>query len=792
MSDQNNLSGKIGLDNTDFKTAVSQMNRDIRVIESGFRASAASLGDWGKSADGLNMRMGALTDKIEIQQKKVAVLKSEYQRVSAEKGENSSAAQNLMIKLNRETEALNRSERELRDVDDALAEMGNESEKTGKKTKKMGDDTDEASKKAEKFKKVLKGFGSIGKAAVKALAGVAAAAIAVGGAVVGMVTSTIGPASDLNETISKTQVVFEDQADAVIAFGENAALSLGMSENAALSAAGTYGNLFRSMGIGLDTSADMSMNLIQLAGDLASFNNMDPTEVLDKLRTGISGETEPLKTLGININQVMLQEKAMELGLWDGTGTIDAAAKAQASYALILEQTTLAQGDFERTSDGLANQQRIMNALWENAKATLGTAFLPVVTTGVKLLNEFLQSATFTDGLEMLVGLVEDLSEVIEPLFGGGEIDFEALGEGLAGIGEGIAGAISSLLPTIVTMITTALPVLLTTGITILQGLVDGIVQNLPVLLPAVIDILKMLVKFIAENLPILIMAAFEILVALVNSILDLLPMLVDVALTIIITLANGLIEALPELIPKIVEIVLQIVMTLLDNLPMLIDAAINLMLALIEGLLAALPLLIDMVPEIITTIVSVLIDNLPLIITAAIEIVGALILGLLQAIPDLLLAVVELIESLIEKFKETDWKKIGDDIVAGLKEGFLGKWSDFKDSISLKFSNLGTGIKDFLGINSPSDYFANIGENMAAGLGVGFGDKFDRIKKNIQGAIGSIDQGLGVGGLTLAGQGAGAVYNTTANVYTGPVASDIDYYKLTRMVTDELGRRRK
>lgn len=194
----------------------------------------------------------------------------------------------------------------------------------------------------------------------------------------------IAAASDLAESESKVGVVFGDQADAMLAWGQTAAEAMGMSSNEALAAAGTYGNLFRAMGITEKASADMSQALVELAADLASFNNMDPTEVLGKLRAGLSGETEPLKTLGVNLNQVIIQQKALELGLWDGVGALDAAQKAQASYALILEQTSLAQGDFERTSDGLANQQRILKAASEDLAAAIGEYLLPAQTEIVK------------------------------------------------------------------------------------------------------------------------------------------------------------------------------------------------------------------------------------------------------------------------------------------------------------------------------------------------------------------------------------------------------------------------
>jgi hypothetical protein len=207
----------------------------------------------------------------------------------------------------------------------------------------------------------------------------------------GIAKESIGIASDLSETVSKVGIVFGDEKDTVMDFGKGAAASLGMSENAALSAAGVYGNLFRSMEMGEDVSARMSTGLVQLAGDLASFNNMDPTEVADKLRAMLSGETEPGKSLGININEVTIKERALELALWDGIGALDASAKAQAVYSLIMEQTKLAQGDFARTSAGLANQQRIQKAETENLKAALGELLLPTTVAVTSAFVDFVQ-----------------------------------------------------------------------------------------------------------------------------------------------------------------------------------------------------------------------------------------------------------------------------------------------------------------------------------------------------------------------------------------------------------------
>lgn len=177
-------------------------------------------------------------------------------------------------------------------------------------------------------------------------------------------TGAITGASDLSESMSKNTIVFGAAADEVRRFTEGAAKGLGQSQAQALEATGVFGNLFRALEIGEKPAAEMSTTLVQLASDLASFNNASPEEALDALRAGIVGETEPLKRFGVNLNEATIKAKALELGIANGTDTLTAAQKAQAAYALILDQTTLAQGDFARTSGGLANQQRILAAQW--------------------------------------------------------------------------------------------------------------------------------------------------------------------------------------------------------------------------------------------------------------------------------------------------------------------------------------------------------------------------------------------------------------------------------------------
>jgi len=201
----------------------------------------------------------------------------------------------------------------------------------------------------------------------------------------------IDAASDLSETINKVDVVFGDSADAINNWGLTSAESIGMSRQQAEEAAGTYGNLFLTMGLGQKPAADMSMSLVNLAADLASFNNASPEEVLGAMQSGLVGQVEPMRKYGVNLSEAAVKAKAMEMGLAGANGELTEAAKLQARYALILEQTTTSQGDFERTSSGLANQQRILKAQLADTWGMLGTILLPYALQFVAALGRFLE-----------------------------------------------------------------------------------------------------------------------------------------------------------------------------------------------------------------------------------------------------------------------------------------------------------------------------------------------------------------------------------------------------------------
>jgi hypothetical protein len=199
---------------------------------------------------------------------------------------------------------------------------------------------------------------------------------------------SIMAASNMEESLSKVRVVFGEGAAEVEAFGKGAAQNLGISNQAALEAAGTYGNLFQAFGLGQGEAQKMSTNLVQLAADMASFNNTSIDQAITALRSGLSGETEPLKRFGVALSEVRLKEEALRMGLIKTTsGTLPVAIKSQAAYSLILKDTALAQGDYARTADGTANTMKTLQAKMEDAKVALGEALMPAFRGLLKILE---------------------------------------------------------------------------------------------------------------------------------------------------------------------------------------------------------------------------------------------------------------------------------------------------------------------------------------------------------------------------------------------------------------------
>jgi hypothetical protein len=221
----------------------------------------------------------------------------------------------------------------------------------------------------------------IGNAFKKIGAVVAAAGAAVGAFALKIGVDAVKAASDLNETVAKAGEIFGSSAKQVEDFAASAAGALGQSKQQAIDAATTFAVFGKSAGLAGDDLVKFSTDFTVLASDLASFNNTTPDEAITAIGSALRGEAEPLRRFGVLLDDASLRAAALELGIVSTTkNALTPQQKVLAAQALIYQQTGDAQGDFLRTSDGLANSQRILTAQIENVKTSIGTALLPVAT----------------------------------------------------------------------------------------------------------------------------------------------------------------------------------------------------------------------------------------------------------------------------------------------------------------------------------------------------------------------------------------------------------------------------
>lgn len=283
-------------------------------------------------------------------------------------------------------------------------------------------DVDDLNKKLKSATGDVDSFGDrLGKAGKAIGVALAAAAAAAGAMAIKIGVDAVKAASNLAETQSKVGVIFGESADAINKFAATAATKLGQSKQQAMDAAATFATFGKSANLAGDDLVKFATDLTSLSADLASFYNTSPEEAITAIGAALRGESEPIRKYGVLLNDATLKQEALNLGIYNGTGALTSQQKVLAAQQAILKQTADAQGDFERTSSGLANQQRILNAQFENIKTTIGTAFLPIVLELVSAFNRNVLPAIVKVGDAIgaggLTGYIQNIKDLIRNLF---------------------------------------------------------------------------------------------------------------------------------------------------------------------------------------------------------------------------------------------------------------------------------------------------------------------------------------------------------------------------------------
>lgn len=224
---------------------------------------------------------------------------------------------------------------------------------------------------------------------LKKLGPLAAAGFALAGAAaVKFGIDAVGSASDLNETLNKSQVIFGKQAPAMEKWASGAARSAGLSKQAALEAAAGFGDMFSQIGFAGKQAAAMSKDVVQMSADLGSFNNLPTEDVAQRIAAAFRGEYDSLQQVIPNINAARVESQALAMTGKKTADSLTAQEKAAAVLAIVHKDGARAMGDFQRTSGGLANQQKILTAQLDNVKAAIGQKLLPVAVELITFFND--------------------------------------------------------------------------------------------------------------------------------------------------------------------------------------------------------------------------------------------------------------------------------------------------------------------------------------------------------------------------------------------------------------------
>lgn len=235
--------------------------------------------------------------------------------------------------------------------------------------------------------KTSAGFANLGRMAKTFLS------VYVGRALVSVGKDSLAMANEVHESEDLFEVSMKGMANQARQWSDNLRDTLGLNAFSLRRNIGTMNVMLNSMGVGSKKSYEMAEALTVLAEDMASFYNIDPTEMYGKLQSGMTGMSMPLKQLGIVIDESTIKEQALRDGIIETSREMTQAEKVMARYAAIMAQTSAAQGDLARTITSPANQLRVLSNTVDQAKVAFGQAMQPIQAAAMPVLNAIASAA---------------------------------------------------------------------------------------------------------------------------------------------------------------------------------------------------------------------------------------------------------------------------------------------------------------------------------------------------------------------------------------------------------------
>lgn len=268
-----------------------------------------------------------------------------------------------------------------------------------------------------------------------------------------------------------------------------------------------------------------------------------------------------------------------------------------------------------------------------------------------------------------------------------------------------------------------------------IQELVNQVAEKLPEFLDMGVQILSSLASGIVSAIPTVVAAIPQVVSSIGSALAELFPQVLDMGVQLLDQLTTGIETGLPDMLSRIPEIIVQFLEYITSQLPTILDKGVELLNSMVDGILDAIPDMVAQLPQVITAFINFIADSLPDIVQAGIDILLNLLQGILDTIPELVANLPQIIKAIVNGIGALMGSivEIGANIVRGIWQGIQSMVSWITDKVTGFFSGIVNGVKSFLGINSPSRVFAEVGENMALGLGQGWDSEYDRIRRDIE-----------------------------------------------------------
>lgn len=539
---------------------------------------------------------------------------------------------------------------------------------------------------------------------------------------------TLTEGAALEQSIGGVETLFKGSADRVIAAADNAYRTAGVSANSYMEQVTSFSATLLQ-GLGGDTEAaasyadkaivQMADNANKMGTDLSAIQwayqgfAKDNYTMLDNLKLGYGGTQAEMARL---IN---------DSGVLGDTMTVTAETVNNVSFDKIIDAIGVIQDDLgitgttaQEAATTLSGSFASMQAAASNVLAdlTLGRDIQPALNGLAQTVTTFLTGNLLPavgNILSALPGALVTFVQTLGPQLAAGLATL--LPQAMAALsqaGPQMASAAQSMLTAFQTAVTTQLPVLLQTGVQMVQQLVAGAVQGLPVLLTQAGNMIGQFGTSIIAACVQLLTAGMQIVSTLVNGVVQSLPSLLTTAGTIMTQFYTSAMAALPQLLQAGVQMVLQVVQGVVSNLPQIVTTAFQVILQFAAGIL----------------------QQLPQILQTGISLIGQLVAGLIQAIPQVIAAIPQIISGIVDTFLSYDWLSIGSNIIQGIANGIASGVGVIIDAAKSAASAALNAAKEFLGIASPSKVMRDqVGRFIPAGIAEGISHNLAPLRSAMQ-----------------------------------------------------------